>query len=200
MVSRSIGQPVGRSVGRSVGRAVGRSVGFAHSAGLKNNRIQHSRATPLVAHLALPFSGLFRPRPPPCVLCYVCGCLFSRDVCWVPFSGGMCASSLHDLRVHLSWRVHLFYPVCDSLNTPCLPCLRGLCTFFLGFVIFSRKSVYIFMCKKGLVFVVCAFLCDILLKWCVHLFQCSFTWCLFCLLYTSPSPRDLSTSRMPSSA
>ena len=24
--------------------------------------------------------------------------------------------------------------------------------------------------------------------------------CLFCLLYTSPSPRDLSTSRMPSSA
>ena len=25
-------------------------------------------------------------------------------------------------------------------------------------------------------------------------------WCWFCLLYTSPSPRDLSTSRMPSSA
>ena len=24
--------------------------------------------------------------------------------------------------------------------------------------------------------------------------------CIFCLLYTSPSPRDLSTSRMPSSA
>ena len=24
--------------------------------------------------------------------------------------------------------------------------------------------------------------------------------CMFCLLYTSPSPRDLSTSRMPSSA
>ena len=24
--------------------------------------------------------------------------------------------------------------------------------------------------------------------------------CLYCLLYTSPSPRDLSTSRMPSSA
>ena len=26
------------------------------------------------------------------------------------------------------------------------------------------------------------------------------TWCKPCLLYTSPSPRDLSTSRMPSSA
>ena len=26
------------------------------------------------------------------------------------------------------------------------------------------------------------------------------TWDKFCLLYTSPSPRDLSTSRMPSSA
>ena len=26
------------------------------------------------------------------------------------------------------------------------------------------------------------------------------TWCYVCLLYTSPSPRDLSTSRMPSSA
>ena len=26
------------------------------------------------------------------------------------------------------------------------------------------------------------------------------TWIKFCLLYTSPSPRDLSTSRMPSSA
>ena len=25
-------------------------------------------------------------------------------------------------------------------------------------------------------------------------------WDMFCLLYTSPSPRDLSTSRMPSSA
>ena len=25
-------------------------------------------------------------------------------------------------------------------------------------------------------------------------------WCKHCLLYTSPSPRDLSTSRMPSSA
>ena len=25
-------------------------------------------------------------------------------------------------------------------------------------------------------------------------------WCTGCLLYTSPSPRDLSTSRMPSSA
>eukprot|EP00831_Metopus_contortus_P020493 TRINITY_DN19032_c0_g1_i4.p2 TRINITY_DN19032_c0_g1~~TRINITY_DN19032_c0_g1_i4.p2 ORF type:complete len:124 (-),score=33.12 TRINITY_DN19032_c0_g1_i4:112-483(-) len=25
-------------------------------------------------------------------------------------------------------------------------------------------------------------------------------WCIICLLYTSPSPRDLSTSRMPSSA
>ena len=25
-------------------------------------------------------------------------------------------------------------------------------------------------------------------------------WCVGCLLYTSPSPRDLSTSRMPSSA
>ena len=25
-------------------------------------------------------------------------------------------------------------------------------------------------------------------------------WCIDCLLYTSPSPRDLSTSRMPSSA
>ena len=25
-------------------------------------------------------------------------------------------------------------------------------------------------------------------------------WCWGCLLYTSPSPRDLSTSRMPSSA
>ena len=24
--------------------------------------------------------------------------------------------------------------------------------------------------------------------------------CIYCLLYTSPSPRDLSTSRMPSSA
>ena len=27
-----------------------------------------------------------------------------------------------------------------------------------------------------------------------------FTWQTICLLYTSPSPRDLSTSRMPSSA
>ena len=26
------------------------------------------------------------------------------------------------------------------------------------------------------------------------------TWDIYCLLYTSPSPRDLSTSRMPSSA
>ena len=26
------------------------------------------------------------------------------------------------------------------------------------------------------------------------------SWCIICLLYTSPSPRDLSTSRMPSSA
>ena len=32
--------------------------------------------------------------------------------------------------------------------------------------------------------------------------QTLFSYCfpLFCLLYTSPSPRDLSTSRMPSSA
>ena len=28
----------------------------------------------------------------------------------------------------------------------------------------------------------------------------AFLWFMFCLLYTSPSPRDLSTSRMPSSA
>ena len=28
----------------------------------------------------------------------------------------------------------------------------------------------------------------------------SLAWLIFCLLYTSPSPRDLSTSRMPSSA
>ena len=27
-----------------------------------------------------------------------------------------------------------------------------------------------------------------------------YAWTWFCLLYTSPSPRDLSTSRMPSSA
>ena len=31
-------------------------------------------------------------------------------------------------------------------------------------------------------------------------FCASVVWCLTCLLYTSPSPRDLSTSRMPSSA
>ena len=32
------------------------------------------------------------------------------------------------------------------------------------------------------------------------LFTIAHTWDIFCLLYTSPSPRDLSTSRMPSSA
>ena len=26
------------------------------------------------------------------------------------------------------------------------------------------------------------------------------TWCMYCLLYTSPSPRDATLSRMPSSA
>ena len=30
--------------------------------------------------------------------------------------------------------------------------------------------------------------------------QLQYTWLRACLLYTSPSPRDLSTSRMPSSA
>ena len=30
--------------------------------------------------------------------------------------------------------------------------------------------------------------------------QCQMNWANGCLLYTSPSPRDLSTSRMPSSA
>ena len=34
--------------------------------------------------------------------------------------------------------------------------------------------------------------------WVFHAQKCS--WMLICLLYTSPSPRDLSTSRMPSSA
>ena len=33
-----------------------------------------------------------------------------------------------------------------------------------------------------------------------HLGKTTYKWCKVCLLYTSPSPRDLSTSRMPSSA
>ena len=36
------------------------------------------------------------------------------------------------------------------------------------------------------------YLIDVYTEWC--------GWCKICLLYTSPSPRDLSTSRMPSSA
>ena len=31
-------------------------------------------------------------------------------------------------------------------------------------------------------------------------YECGFVMSDYCLLYTSPSPRDLSTSRMPSSA
>ena len=35
---------------------------------------------------------------------------------------------------------------------------------------------------------------------CVEMTEPHGTYCYRCLLYTSPSPRDLSTSRMPSSA
>ena len=34
----------------------------------------------------------------------------------------------------------------------------------------------------------------------VMIFALAWGWYAYCLLYTSPSPRDLSTSRMPSSA
>ena len=37
-------------------------------------------------------------------------------------------------------------------------------------------------------------------KWIFDLKDEDIYWCTACLLYTSPSPRDLSTSRMPSSA
>ena len=33
-----------------------------------------------------------------------------------------------------------------------------------------------------------------------HTYASQYLWYIYCLLYTSPSPRDLSTSRMPSSA
>ena len=43
-------------------------------------------------------------------------------------------------------------------------------------------------------------LTELLLEQCAQLHVVEFDKDLICLLYTSPSPRDLSTSRMPSSA
>ena len=57
------------------------------------------------------------------------------------------------------------------------------------------------MCVEFFYVVDILYICRKLLSTCTfEIILVMFRWSKYCLLYTSPSPRDLSTSRMPSSA
>ena len=61
----------------------------------------------------------------------------------------------------------------------------------------EADTVYFIQNGKSYIKSAAAIRCLLFMEW--H-FKVLYPFCWICLLYTSPSPRDLSTSRMPSSA
>ena len=73
----------------------------------------------------------------------------------------------------------------SSFHAMLIPILSGMVMLAIGFN-FRDKNVGVFAMWIGMLMILATVIFKILAK--------------LCLLYTSPSPRDLSTSRMPSSA